>query len=119
MRRLTRNAGLWGVLALSLLTSPPAAVLLTSPAAASAAPARTCPRTYLHTIYHGVHKCLSIALRKRIYFELAHYHDTHPGSDKSADSAIANRFRISVTTVQKIAVEGDKKKWPLPPVPGG
>jgi hypothetical protein len=102
-----------------LLTGPSAAFLLNSPAVASAAPARTCPRTYLHTIYHGVHKCLSVALRKRIYYELAHYHDTHPGSDKNAYYVIANRFRISVATVQKIVVEGDKKHWPLPPVPGG
>jgi len=82
--------------------------------AAPAVETHTCPRTYLHTIYRGKHKCLSVALRKRIYYELVRYQDTHPGQDERAYYVIARRFRIPVGTARKIAIEGSLKVWPLP-----
>jgi hypothetical protein len=85
--------------------------------AAPQAPSKRCAKGQMHAIYKGVHKCLGLALRKRIYWELAHYQDTHPGQDKHAYYVIAARFRIPVRAVQLIAVEGATKSWPLPPLP--
>lgn len=92
-------------------------IVTTQASASSGASTHTCPTRSLHTIYRGVHKCLSVPLRKRIYFDLVRYQDTHPGQDERAYYVIARRFRIPVTTTRKIAIEGSIKMWPLPPPP--
>ena len=88
--------------------------------ASRAAVLHKCQRGSMHVIYKKKHKCLSISVRKRIYWELARWQDTHPCQDERAYVVIAKRFKVPLRAVTKIAVEGSKPPgWPLPPVPPG
>ncbi len=78
-------------------------------------PAHRCSNGSMHVVYRGHHKCLGVATRKLIYYELAQWQDTHAGQDVRAYSVIAARFRIPVNAVKVIVVEGLTKGWPLPP----
>ena len=77
-------------------------------------PAHRCSKGSMHVVYRGHHKCLGVATRKLIYYELARWQDTHPGQDVRAHSVVAARFRIPVNAVKVIVVEGLTKGWPLP-----
>ena len=78
-------------------------------------PAHRCSNGSMHVVYRGQHKCLGVATRKLIYYELAQWQDTHARQDVRAYSVIAARFRIPVSAVKVIVVEGLTKGWPLPP----
>lgn len=80
-------------------------------------PADRCPKGSMRVVYRSRHKCLGVATRKLIYYELARWQDTHPGQGARAYSVIAARFRIPVRAVKVIVVEGRRKSWPLPPSP--
>jgi hypothetical protein len=101
-----------------LLATALGALALAIPAAADwQAIHAGCPAGSQPAVYVGQTKCVTLAARKRIYWELVHYQDTHPGQDEHAYVVIAKRWRISLEAVQRIAVDGSVKMWPLPPSP--
>src|SRR5207249_1216811 len=56
--------------------------------------------------------CLNVLTRKRIFYALVHYQDTHPGRDTAAYFVIAKRWNITINSARKIAVEGAMHLWP-------
>jgi hypothetical protein len=84
-----------------------------STGASSLTAVASCSRGGRSVLYHGHRKCLSLALRKRIFRALVHWQDLHPRQDKRAYYVIAKRFRITVRTMAEIAVEGESKGWPI------
>ncbi len=87
-----------------------------SAAKTAALPTLACPKGSLATIYRGTHKCLGLALRKRIHNSLAQARDRGI-SGQRAYEATAARARVGVGAVKAIAREGARKAWPLPPAP--
>jgi hypothetical protein len=75
-----------------------------------------CPRGSLATVYGGTHKCLGLALRKRIYAALAGMRDRGT-SGAAAYRAASRRYEISVDSVQRIDREGRARGWAVPPAP--
>ncbi len=74
-----------------------------------------CPRTYLHDIYGGRDQCLSVARRKHLYYVLVGLMNR---GNEQAYSIVSRRFRVSIRALRRIRTEGERKHWPIPPLPG-
>lgn len=79
-------------------------------------PTFTCPKGSLHTIHKGTHKCVGIALRRRISRGLAQTRDRGV-SGLRAYVVVAAQFRVSVGAVKAIARESALRGWAIPAAP--
>ena len=89
-----------------------------SPAAKTPAttPTSVCPKGSVHTIHRGTHKCLGLALRKRIYRALAQARDRGVSGPR-AYAVVAAQFRVSLGAVKATARESAVRSWAVPPAP--
>lgn len=78
--------------------------------------AAACPAGSLRVTVAGKQRCLSLALRQRVWADVARARDR--GSDGAPMlRAVAARHRLTAALVQRIVREGVRKGWRLPPAP--
>jgi hypothetical protein len=80
------------------------------------APTSACPKGSLATVYGGTHKCLGLAVRKRIYAALTRTRD-RAIAGAAAYRAVSARYEISVDSARRIDREGRARGWFVPPAP--
>ena len=84
--------------------------------APATAPTSVCPKGSLHTIYRTTHKCLGLALRRRIYAALAQTRDRGVSGPR-AYAVVATQFRVSIGAVKTSAWESARRSWAAPRAP--